>query len=204
MMKKLHLLLMTCLLFILCSCKNETDKALEEVALLKKIQEQELAKGERYDTILLNYRLGMSRLEWQKHSDSLVEIGKLVKNDDGDFIYDFGKVSGAGDTDLKISFFFDDDKLWLSSCDFTNPEVSIFEVNKILPNKKGSAILFSLDGVDIIKYIYRNRQLNLRRDFEGATIEYFDLPTKLKLDKEQEVRDSLERQDVKQKLKEDF
>ncbi len=199
------------LLLILFSCNNINTKSTDEsksaindsLGNLEELEKSALASKKITDTILLDYRFGMTKEQVLNHTQKLYADGKLKKNYSGKYYFEIQSKTNETYKGYLIADYYKA-KLFSIGLIFSDETSNIMvfsTLNDLYKDKYGDADLMNKPISDMNLYesywLRNNLKIRLTTGITDATVQYIDL----RYEKKKELADSTEKANFKEKVK---
>jgi len=197
-----------CLLTLFLSCNGVNSKAGNQTndsigGNLEELEKLALSSKNVTDTVLLDYRFGMTKEQVLNHTKKLYREGKLKKDYSGQYYFEITSIT----TEIYKGFLFAEyleKKLFsvgLTFSDETSNTMVFSTLRDLYKQKYGGEDLFSKPISDMALYesywLRNNLKIRLTTGMSEASVRYIDL----RYEKLKEHADSLEKASSEQKVK---
>jgi len=206
-----NLLVLTCLLTFFFSCNGVNSKVGDKnqsstndsLGNLAELEKRALSSNVITDTVLLDYRFGMTEQQLINHTEKLYREGKLKKDYSGKYYFEItGKTKDIYKGFLFADYF--DKKLFSIGLTFSNEASNIMvfsTLSDLYKQKYGEADMMDkpISDMDLYEryWLRNNLKIRLTTGMPDASVRYIDL----RYEKQKEHADSIEKANSEQKVK---
>lgn len=185
------------------SSNNSKTSITDYTDNIKNLEKTALASTKITDTVLLDYRFGMTKEQVISHSEKLFRDKKLKKNYDGKYYFEI--VSKIGDNYKGYLFVeYYEKKLFSIGLTFSDESSSVLvfsALSDLFKDKYGEADYMGkpISDMDLYeRYWFKNNlKIRMKSGIPDATVSYIDL----RFERKKEIADSTEKANDANKVK---
>lgn len=207
---------LTILIFLLIfsSCDNSSSKPIDagksavndSLGNLQALEQSALASKKITDTVLLDFRFGMTKDQVLKHSQKLFNKGKIKKNYNDKYYFEIQSKINEKYKGYLIAEYYKE-KLFLIGMSFSDESSNIMvfsTLSDLLKGKYGDADLMEKPITDMNVYerywIRNNLKIRLSSGITDAVVQYIDL----RYEKQKTLADSTQKAYSEKQIKSDL